>query len=103
MTDQDTDPTTNGGRFRRPRTPFTGLARWEDPPPRTTGPGNVAYTELVEVLKARPGQWAVAWEDAKTPSVATTLRDKGLEVATRTNGTDPPTWTIYTRWPEGQS
>ena len=101
MTNQTTsEPTTNGAR--RPRTAFTGIARWEEPPPRATGPGSAVYAELVETLRAHPGQWAVAWEAANSSSVATTLREKGLEVATRSNRTDPPTWTIYARWPEGQ-
>ena len=81
----------------RPIRPLT----WEEPP---TFPANDMEKrreadEIVEQLKARPGQWAIVekFEGTTNHSRRKKWKDRGVEVASRAQGKFA---VIYARWPE---
>lgn len=100
-----TTPTTHpaeGNGNAPERKYLEGIVRWEDPPPPAMGPMRPGiYAEVVEELRANPGRWAVLWTDAKHASVADALRKRGCQVASRSNRTEPKTYTIYARYVGG--
>lgn len=68
--------------------------RWEDPAPRG---GRTDWKGIVEVLRSRPGVWALISENLPAHAATTLRRYPGVKVTTR-DITPQGTVKIYARW-----